>query len=121
MPDPQNSQPHIVVIAHDNYYQYYIAIEKGIYMDYTDVVTAVFLLASDYVFNPSYHPKVHELLRFIQEKVSGIPSNKKGKILKSPAASSHICGITSVYETMKSEKDHGDVDTDTITDTVDTD
>ena len=53
--------------------------------------------------------------------MSGIPSNKKGKISNSPAASSHICGITPVYETMKSEEDHGDVDTDTITDTVDTD
>lgn len=77
VPDPQNSQPHIVAIAHDNYYQYYIAIEKGMYMDCTDVVTAVLLLASHYVFNLSYHPKVHELLRFIQEKVSGIPSTKK--------------------------------------------
>jgi len=40
-------------------------------METTDVASALFcLIASHYVFNLSYHPKIFEILRFIQEKVN---------------------------------------------------
>ena len=28
IPDPENNQPHIVFVAHDEYNQYYVAVEK---------------------------------------------------------------------------------------------
>ena len=101
-PDPNNTQPHIIAITHDDYNQYFIAVEKGMYMESTDIATAVFLLlGSHYVFNLSYHVKVFEVLRFLQEKVGGIPSDRKMKFTKSAVASSHSCGIVAVYEQQK--------------------
>jgi len=48
-------------------------------MESTNVATALFyLVASHYVFNLSYHDKIQEVLRFIQEKVMGI--NQEGGI-----------------------------------------
>ena len=49
-------------------------------MECTDFAMAMFLmLGSHYIFNLSYHPRIYDLLRFIQEKVAGIPSDDKGK------------------------------------------
>ena len=46
-------------------------------MESTDVATAVFnLIASHYIFNPSYHDKIHEMLCFVQEKWMDIPAVK---------------------------------------------
>ena len=107
-PDPNNTQPHIIAITHDDYNQYFIAVEKGMYMESMDIATAVFLLlGSHYVFNLSYHAKVW---RFLQEKVGGIPSDRKVKFTKSAVASSHLCGIVAVYE-QKNEDHHADIET----------
>lgn len=81
-------------------------------MESTDIATAVFLLlGSHYVFNLSYHAKVFEVLRFLQEKVGGIPSDRKMKFTKSAVASSHSCGIVAVYEQQKNEDHHADIET----------
>ena len=122
-PDPNNTQPHIIAITHDDYNQYFIAVEKGMYMESTDIATAVFLLlGTHYVFNLSYHAKVFEVMRFVQEKVGGIPSDRKTKHMKSAVASSHLCGIVAVYEQRKNENHHADIETaDTDIKTADTD
>ena len=62
----------------------------------------------DYIFNLSYHAKVHELMRFLQEKVAEIPSDEATKKIKSPVVTSYIQGISSVYKSMKSQDDDGD-------------
>ena len=59
-----------------------------------------FLIASHYVFNLSYHPKMYEVLRFVQEKIVNIPSDDRSKVSKSLVASSHINEITSVFESL---------------------
>ena len=49
-------------------------------MECTDFAMAMFLmLESHYIFNLSYHPRIYDLLWFIQEKLAGIPSDDKGK------------------------------------------
>lgn len=76
-------------------------------MECTDFAMAMFLmLGSHYIFNLSYHPRIYDLLRFIQEKVAGIPSDDKGKKMKSPLAASHINGVVLQYESLKD--DHED-------------
>ena len=68
------------------------------------MATAVFfLLAIHYIFNLSYHSKVADVLRFIQEKVAGIPSDDKVST-KSPVASSHINGISLVHDARSQEE-----------------
>ena len=62
-----------------------------------------FLIANHYVFNLSYHPKVCEVLRFIQEKMVNISSDERSKVSKSPVASSHVNGITSVFDSLNSQ------------------
>ena len=70
-----------MVVTNDDYNQYFIAIEQEMCMESTDVATAVFnLIASHYVFNLSYHDKIHEMLRFVQEKWMDIQSNEKGSL-----------------------------------------
>lgn len=72
-PEPGNSQPHLVVVSHDDYNQYFVAIERKLYMESTDVAMALFLLlGSHYILNLSYHPKIGDFMRFIQEKIAGI-------------------------------------------------
>jgi len=67
-----------VVIVHDDYNQYYIAVEKACFMETTDAASALFcLVASHYVFNLSYYSKVFEMLHFIQEKTLDIESDFK--------------------------------------------
>lgn len=89
-------------------------------MECTDFAMAVFLmLGSHYVFNLSYHPRIYDLLRFIQEKIANIPSDDKGKRMKSPLAASHINGIVSQYDSLKDE--HDDEGTQEATGTVELD
>ena len=96
---------------HDEYMQYFIALEQSLIMECRDIVTALFLLlAAHYIFNLSYHAKVNELMRFLQEKVAGIQSDEAAKKIKSPVATSHIQRISSVYDSMK-DKDDDDDDT----------
>ena len=104
MPDPENTQPHIIAIIHDDYNQYYIAVEKNLCMECTDIASALFfLIACHYIFNLSYHSKVYDVLRFIQEKILKVPSDETIKSCKSPVAVSHIKGITNVYESLNSD------------------
>ena len=98
--------PNLITISHtvhDDYNQYYIAVERECYMETTDVASALFcLIASHYVFNLSYHPKFFEILRFIQEKVLDIPSDKTAaKVSKSTVSQSHVNGITSMFDTLR--------------------
>ena len=105
IPDPDNSQPHIAVVRHDDYNQYYVAVKRKLLTESTNVATAVFfLLATHYIFNLSYHPKVTEILRFIQEKVAGISSDDKGKLARSPLTTSHINGIVLVHDAQSQDE-----------------
>lgn len=102
------------MIVHDDYNQYYITVEKALCMECTDMATALFfLIASHYIFNLSYHPKVYEVLRFVQEKIVNIPSDERSKVSKSPVASSHINGITSVFESLNN---HDTLETESVSD-----
>lgn len=101
MPDHGNTQPHLVAIVHDDYNQYYVAVERNLCMECTDIPSALFfLIATHYIFNLSYHTKVHEVLRFIQEKILNIQSDGRNKSSKSPVAVSHISGIAGVYQSL---------------------
>ena len=63
-------------------------------MECANVATAMFhLLGSHYILNLSYHPKLNDLLIFIQEKIAHIPSSH-GVKPKSAVATTHINGIT---------------------------
>ena len=100
-PEEGNSQPHIVVINHDEYDQFFISIERKLYLECTDVATAVFnLLGCHYVFNLSYNTKLTDIMRFIQEKVAQIPSTGPMR-WKSAVSATHINGITSEYNELK--------------------
>lgn len=76
-------------------------------------------IRSHYIFNLSYHPQIYDLLRFIQEKIANIPSDDKGKKMKSPLAASHINGIVSQYNSLKD--DYEDEGTHETTETVEID
>ena len=77
-----------MAIDHDEYVQYYIALEQTLILESTDITTALFLLlAAHYIFNLSNHTKVHELLRFLQEKAAEIPSDENAQKMKSLAKS----------------------------------
>jgi len=91
-----------VVITHDEYEQYFIAIEQKLYFESTDLATAVFfLLGCHYVLNLSYHQK---LAKFYQEKVAGITS-AQGTKWKSQVAITHIAGNSAEYISVK-KTDH---------------
>ena len=101
--DKHNSQPHIVLFEADDdeediQGQYFISIELQIMMESSNLVTAIFnLLAAHYVLNLAYHPKVKDLLTFLQEEVLGVPSSDdKGKAKQRLTAlsSCHVSGIT---------------------------
>ena len=92
--DQKNSQPHLVLFEaeddedEDVKGQYFVSIELQLMMEASNLVTAVFnLLASHYVLNLAYHPKVKDLLTFLQEKVLGVLSSgdgSKSKKVESP-------------------------------------
>ena len=42
MPDPENTQPHIITIIYDDYNQYYTAVEKILCMECADIASALF-------------------------------------------------------------------------------
>ena len=72
VPNRENSQPHIVAIERDEYFQYMIAVEQSLMLDCTEISTALFLLlATHYVFNLSYHVKAERFMTielfFVQE------------------------------------------------------
>jgi len=100
-----------VVIAHEDYSQYYVAIERKLYFESTDLASALFyLLGSHYVLNLSYHQKLNDILRFMQEKVAGIPS-AQGTKWKSQVAVTHVAGISTEYTSI-SKKDISESDSD---------
>lgn len=77
-----NNQPHIVIFTNDEAddAQYFIAIEKMLVMESSNVTAAVFyLMAAHYVLNLGFHPKARDLFTFMQEKVLGLPSKKKNE------------------------------------------
>ena len=77
-----------------------IAVEQSLILDCTEVSTALFLLlATHYVFNPSYQGKAEEFLMFIQEKVAKIASDKHTK--RRPV----VTEINSIYERLKETVD----------------
>lgn len=100
--EASNSQPHLVVFRHEEYDQYFVAVEQQLCMECTDLSMALFLLlAAHYIFNLSYHTKTTELMKFLQEKVAGIDSATKSvKKLKSPVATQHVNAIATEYKTL---------------------
>jgi len=101
-----------VVITHDDYEQYFIAIEQKLYFESTDLATAVFfLLGCHYVLNLSYHQKLADLLRFYQEKIAGIAS-AQGTKWKSQVAITHIAGISKEYISVKKTDQLSESDSD---------
>ena len=69
-------------------------------MECSDFASALFLLlGSHYILNLSYHPKIHDIMTFFQEKVTKISS--KSTKPKSPVAANHVKGICSEYEVIK--------------------
>ena len=104
VPNRENSQPHIVAIERDEYFQYMIAVEQSLMLDCTEISTALFLLlATHYVFNLSYHVKADEFFTFIQEKVVRISSDKQTK--KRPVGDTHVTEISGIYESLKDSVD----------------
>ena len=100
-PEPANSQPHIVVVEHDDYNQYFVAVERQLCMESRDVATALFLLlGTHYILNLSYHPKIADFMRFVQEKIARIQSSRASKP-RSPVAATHINGLFSEYASFK--------------------
>ena len=94
------------MIEHDDYSQYFIAVEKNLMLESTNIATALFLLlASHYVFNLSYHTKASEFFIFMQEKIAKIPSDDSNTktTKKSPIAQSHVRGIAQYYRTMTAD------------------
>ena len=82
--------------------QYFIAIEQKLLLESTSLITALFnLVASHYVFNLAYHPRAHDLLAFLQEKVMGIAGDGRRK---KPSSSSHVSGIARFYQTGSAAK-----------------
>ena len=66
-----------------------------------DIATALFLLiGSHYIFNLSYHTKVQEVMRFLQEKVMRISSDASTKKSKGHLAASNV-HINLAYHTLK--------------------
>lgn len=110
--EASNNQPHLVVIRHEEYDQYFIAIEQQLCMESADLSMALYLLlAAHYIFNLSYHSKITDLMKFLQEKVARINSGAKGvKKLKSPVATAHINGISAVYDNLVMNDDEKDDD-----------
>ena len=93
------NQPHIVAFSHDDYDQYFIAVEQKLYMECAVLAMAILLvLGAHYIFNLSYHSRVQDLMRFIQGKISEIPSDNKGRF---PVAASHISGLVIAYNSLK--------------------
>ena len=98
------------MIAHDEYDQYFVAVERKLCMECTDLATALFnLLGCHYILNLSYHQKLHDIMRFLQEKVAGIPSSTCVKS-KSPVSTTHIGGISSEYAAMNRSESESDSD-----------
>ena len=102
-PEVGNTQPHLVVFNHDEFNQFFVSIEQKLFMECADLASALFLLlGSHYIWNLSYHQKLHDMMTFLQEKVAAISSVSIHKS-KSPVAVNHINGISSEYDNIKSE------------------
>ena len=76
--DASNNHPHIVCFmdaAGDILPTHFIAIEQDLVLECCSLDSALFImLATHYVFNIEYHPKVKDVLYFLQEKVLGYPN-----------------------------------------------
>ena len=107
-PEPGNSQPHLVVINHDGYDQYFVAIEQKLYFECTELATALFhLLGCHYILNLSYHPKLSDLLRFFQEKIAGIASSQG-----TSGNRTHVGGISAEYVSSNKDDHFSESDSD---------
>ena len=104
-PQKGNNQPHLVMITHNEYEQYFIEIEQKLYMECTDVATALFnLLGCHYMLNLSYNKKLADVMGFIQEKIAQIPSDEAVK-WKSAVSATHNIGISSEYKVLTRNED----------------
>lgn len=109
-PEKGNNQPHLVIFNHDEYDQYFISIEQKLYLECKDVATAIFhQLGCHYVLNLSYHQKLSDLMRFIQEKIARVSSSHTIK-WKSAVSTMHVNGISSEYEALKQQEENSDTD-----------
>ena len=81
--DATNNHPHIVRFldaAGDVLPTHFIAIEQELVLECRSLNSALFImLATHYAFNIEYHPKIKDVLYFLQEKVLGYPDLKMKK------------------------------------------
>ena len=102
-----NNQPHIVIFSNDidedDDAQYFIAIEKMLVMESSNIVAAMFyLMAAHYVLNLGFHLRARDFFTFTQEKVLGLPrdeSNKKNS--ESPLILSHTAELVKVFNSIE--------------------
>ena len=76
-------------------------------MESMDLATTLFnLLGCHYIFNLSYHTKLNDFMRFLQEKIAGIPADDMK--WKSAVSATHVNGISAEYEVLKREEERMD-------------
>ena len=79
--DENNNFPHIVRFIDsdcDIPSQYFIAVEQALHVECKNIVASIFILMSIYyVFNIEYHPKIRDLLYFIQEHMLGLKDDTR--------------------------------------------
>ena len=76
--------------------QYFIVVEQTLLMQCSNAISAMFLLATHYIFNMAYHPKTNDILTFLQHKVAKLPlqvDHKWGTV-----AGTHIAGLDRQYK-----------------------
>ena len=56
----------------------FIAVEQALHVECKNIVTSIFVLMSiHYVFNIEYHPKIRDLLYYIQEHMFGLKDDTR--------------------------------------------
>ena len=58
--------------ADENQWGHSLPIEQSLTLKTDNLMSAVFLIATNYVFNMDYHTKAKDFLTFIASKVAGI-------------------------------------------------
>ena len=74
---------------------YFIAIEHKMVVECRGILSSLFnLLAVHYVFNLEYHPKVKDILFFLQHKILGIDDPSKKSAMYSNVTAAIECFIS---------------------------
>lgn len=81
--------------------QYFIAIEQTLIMQTQNLVSAIFfVVAAHYIFNMNYHPKLKDLMTFLQVKMAGLKDerHKWGAVV-----GTHVNGLSRQYALLDQE------------------